>query len=302
MIGDGMVRTRDENSDMGSRSVRFVGVEHDYIKTLGLRLIQGRFLQYRELTALSSFSSMVVIELVLNETAVRHLGWTTPESAIDQTLDIVYPHITQRGRIVGVVEDAHFRSSFQPVEPMIFTNGYGEHLMVRLQEGNAEAALGHLQRIWQSRFPEIPFVYSFLEDDIDRLYAPENRLGLLIGICTLLATVLTFLGLFNLVSLTTKQRTKEIGIRKIVGATLAKLVQLISRQFVVLAGIASLVAWPLAFLATSSWLQDFAYRTSPSPVLFILVSLGVTVVVIATVVVNIMKVVPTNPVESLRYE
>lgn len=302
MVGDGMVRTHSGNLETNSKSVRFVGVEHDYHETLGLSLVRGRFLQYRELVSISASRPMVVLELVLNETAVRHLGWDTPESAIDQTIDIVYPHITQRGRIVGVVEDSHFRSSYQPVEPMIFTNGYGEHMLVRFRPGGLESALRFLQRTWQSHFPDIPFVYTYLEDDINRLYEPEKRLGLLIGVCTILATILTFLGLFNLISLTTIQRTKEIGIRRTLGATIAQLTQLLSRQFVVLAGVASLISWPLAYLLTSVWLQDFAYRVSPSLGLFVLVSLAVTIVIVATVSVHVLKVAPSNPVESLRYE
>lgn len=301
-MGDGMVRTRAGNNLTSSRSVRFVGVEHDYINTLGLRLVHGRFLRHRSLATYSAFGPLPVIELVLNETAVRHLGWTSPESAVDQTIDIVYPQSTQRGRVVGVVADAHFRSSYQPVEPMIFTNGIGEHMMVRFQEGKMDSALDFLNRTWQSYFPEIPVIYSLLEGDIDRLYIPEKRLGLLIGVSTVLAAVLTFLGLFNLVSLTTKQRTKELGIRKTMGATVTKLIQLLSRQFVIMAAIAILIAWPSAYLITAVWLQDFAYRVSPPLVVYVLVSLGVMLVIIATIAFHVMKEAPLNPVEALRYE
>ncbi len=301
-MGDGMVRTRAGNSLRNSRSVRFVGVEHDYINTLGLQLVHGRFLRHRSLATYSTFGPLPVIELVLNETAVRHLGWTSPVSAVDQTIDIVYPQITQRGRVVGVVADAHFRSSYQPVEPMVFTNGNGEHMMVRFQDGKMESALSYLDLTWQSYFPEIPFIYSLLEDDIDRLYVPEKRLGSLIGVCTILATILTFLGLFNLVSLTTKQRTKELGIRKTLGATVMKLTQLLSRQFVVMAAIANLVAWPLAYLVTAVWLQDFAYRVSPPLSLYILVSMGILLVIIATIAFHVTKEAPLNPVDALRYE
>lgn len=175
-------------------------------------------------------------------------------------------------------------------------------MSVRFQPGGTASALEDLGRMWQSYYPEIPLVYSFLEDDIDRLYLPEERLGTLLGVCAFLAVVLTFLGLFNLVSLTMYQRTKEIGVRKILGATRPQLVQLMSKEFVVMAIAGSVIAWPIAYLVMDSWLRDFAYRIAPSPALFFLVGLAVLAIATVTVGLHVLKATRVNPIEALRYE
>ena len=226
-----------------------------------------------------------------------------PEEAMDKPIELVYPRFVGRGRVVGVVRDTHFRTLYQPVEPMVFLSStFGEHMSVRLQPGSTSSALEYLNSVWQSHYPAIPLVYSFLEDDIDRLYLPEERLGTLLGICALLAIVLTFLGLFNLVSLTMHQRTKEIGVRKILGATRPQLVRLLSNEFVVMSIAGSVIAWPVAYLVMDSWLRDFAYRIAPSPALFILVGLAVLAASASTVAVHVLRAARSNPVEALRYE
>jgi len=299
-IGEAMVRRGDGNDVQGSRSSRMVSAEHDYFETLRMDLVRGSFLKKREM--LTVYDPTLVLDVMLNETAVRHLGWSSNEAAIDQIVEVAYPGFSVQYRVLGVVRDTHFRSLYQPVEPMLFFNGIGEHMTIRMQPGNTVGALADLDRTWQAHYPDIPLVYSFLEDDIDRLYDPERRLNTLLGICALLATILTFLGQFNLVSLTIHQRTKEIGIHKIAGASLFQLVRLISREFVVIAGVASIIAWPIAYLVMASWLQDFAHRISPSPILFLLVGVAVLVIAMATVCGHILRIAPSNPAEALRYE
>ena len=299
-IGETMVR-RGEGSDVPvSSSIRIVNVEHDFFETLDMNLVLGANLKPRDMRMFNPFA---VLEIVLNETAVRHLGWTSPEEALDKPIELVNPQFVSRGRVVGVVQDTHFRSLYQPVEPMVFlSSSFGEHMSVRLQPGSTASALEDLGRIWQSHYPAIPLFYSFLEDDIDMLYRPEERLGTLLGICALLAIVLTYLGLFNLVSLTMHQRTKEIGVRKILGATRPQLVQLLSKEFVAMSIAGSFIAWPVAYLAMDSWLRDFAYRTVPSPALFFLAGLAVLAIATATVGLHVLRAARSNPVEALRYE
>ncbi len=299
-IGETMVRRGDGGNVPVSSSVRIVNVEHDFFETLDMNLVLGANLKPRDMRMFNPFA---VLEIVLNETAVRHLGWASPEEALDKPVELVYPQFVSRGRIVGVVRDTHFRSLYQPVEPMVFlSSSFGEHMSVRLQPGSTASALEDLGRIWRSHYPAIPLFYSFLEDDIDRLYLPEELLGTLLGICALLATLLTFMGLFNLVSLTIHQRTKEIGVRKILGATRPQLVQILSKEFVAMSIAGSFVAWPVAYLAMDSWLRDFAYRTAPGPALFFLVALAVLAIATATVGLHVLKAARSNPVEALRYE
>ena len=300
MIGETMVRRGDDSDMPVSSSVRIVNVEHDFFETLDISLVLGSNLKPRDMRMFNPFA---VFEVVLNETAVRHLGWSSSEAALDKTIEMVLPQYVQRGRVVGVIQDTHFRSLYQPVEPMVFlSSSFGEHMSVRLQPGSTAAGLEDLNSVWRSHYPEIPLVYSFLEDDIDQLYLPEERLGMLFGICALLAIVLTFLGLFNLVSLTMHQRTKEIGVRKILGATRPQLVQLLSKEFVIMAIAGSVIAWPIAYLVMDSWLRDFAYRIAPSPALFVLVGLAVLAVAASTVGLHVLKAARSNPVEALRYE
>lgn len=299
-IGETMMRRGDGSDVPASSSIRIVNVEHDFFETLSMNLVLGTNLKPRDMRLFNPFA---VLEIVLNETAVRHLGWTSPEEALDKPVEFVHPRFVNRGKVVGVVRDTHFRSLYQPVEPMVFlSSSSGEHMSVRLQPGSTASALEYLNGAWQSHYPEIPLVYSFLEDDIDRLYLPEERLGMLFGICALLAIVLTFLGLFNLISLTMHQRTKEIGVRKILGSTRPQLVRLLSKEFVVMALAGSVIAWPIAYLVMDSWLRDFAYRTAPSPALFALVGLAVLAIATATVGLHVLKAARSNPVEALRYE
>lgn len=299
-IGETMVRRGDGGDVPVSSSIRIVNVEHDFFETLDMNLVLGANLKPRDMR---TFNPFAVLEVVLNETAVRHLGWTSPDEALDKPVEFVYPQFVSRGRVVGVVRDTHFRSLYQPVEPMVFLySSFGEHMSVRLQPGSTASALEDLGRIWQSHYPAIPLFYSFLEDDIDLLYLPEERLGALLGICALLATLLTFMGLFNLVSLTMHQRTKEIGVRKILGSTRPQLVQLLSKEFVAMSIAGSFIAWPVAYLAMDSWLRDFAYRIAPSPMLFFLVGLAVLAIATATVGLHVLKAARSNPVEALRYE
>ncbi len=299
-IGENMVRRGDGSDIPASSSIRMVNVEHDFFETLDISLILGSHLKPRDMRMFNPFA---VFEVVLNETAVRHLGWPTVEAALEKTIEVAYPQFVQRCRIVGVIQDTHFRTLYQPVEPMVFfSSSFGEHMSVRLHPGSTTSALEDLNSVWRTHYPEIPLVYSFLEDDIDRLYLPEERLGMLFGICALLAIVLTFLGLFNLVSLTMHQRTKEIGVRKILGATRPQLVRLLSKEFAVMAVAGSLIAWPIAYFVMDSWLRDFAYRIAPSPALFILVGLAVLAVSASTVGLHVLRAARSNPVEALRYE
>ena len=299
-IGETMVRRGDGGDVPVSTSIRIVNVEPDFFETLGMNMVLGANLKPRDMR---TFNPFAVLEIVLNETAVRHLGWASSEEALEKPVELVYPRFVGRGRVVGVVRDTHFRSLYQPVEPMVFlSSSFGEHMSVRLLPGSTVSALEDLGRVWQSHYPEIPLYYSFLEDDIDRLYLPEELLGALLGICALLATLLTFMGLFNLVSLTIHQRTKEIGVRKILGATRPQLVQLLSKEFVAMSIAGSFVAWPVAYLAMDSWLQDFAYRITPDLMLFFLVGLAVLAIATATVGLHVLKASRSNPVEALRYE
>ena len=294
-----MIGGVDERNASVTTFMRVLTIDHDFFQTLGMDLVFGSYPRPLDMKTYSPYGEK---DVYLNETAVRHLGWPSPEAALDRSIDMIWPIVTLPGRVAGVVEDIHFQSLFHPVEPMLYMQGGGEHMIVRTQPGNAEPALDDLERIWRSNYPDVPMIYSYLEDNIDRLYEPVERLGAILVLCALLATLLTFFGLFNLVSLTLRQRSKEIGVRKILGARVSQVVWLLSKEFTVMAGVASIVAWPIAYLVMIRWLQDFAYRTAPSAALFMLVGLAVVVVATVSVGVFVLKEARANPVEALRYE
>ena len=299
ILVDSMVRGVDERNVSGSTFMRVLTIDHDFFQTLGMNLVIGSHPRPLDMRTYNRYDER---DVYLNETAVRHLGWPAPEASLDRAIDIVWPNMTLPGRVAGVVEDSHFRALFHPVEPMLYMLGGGEYMVVRFQPGNSESALEDLGSIWQSYYPDIPLVHTFLEDNIDRLYEPVERLGAILVLCASLATLLTFLGLFNLVSLTLRQRSKEIGVRKILGANVSQVVWLLSKEFAAMAGAAVLIACPIAYLVMTSWLQDFAYRTSPSPGLFLSVGLGVVVIATTAVGAHVLKGARSNPVDALRYE
>ncbi len=306
-----MVRVVDERNTAGPDFMRILDVDEAFFETLGVDLVFGAYpkpavpviFSLAEAQA-SGFRPPVppVREVALNETAARRIGFTSPEAATDRRIDMIWGGSRRPARIVGVVEDTHFRSLSHPVEPLVYRASNGTYMLVRLQAGNEAAAIEDLKRIWQSHFPQVPLTYTFLEDNIDRMYEPVGRLGRILVVCAMLAALLTALGVLNLVSLTLRQRTKEIGVRKILGAELPQIVWMLSKEFVVMAAGATLIAWPAAYWVMTSWLQDFAYRTAPSPALFLSVGLAVMVIATAAVCAYVLKGVRSNPVEALRYE
>ena len=301
-----MVRVIDELNAVDTGFMRVLDVDENFLRTLGVNLIFGSYPKpVAPVYTKANRSSKIIqtkplLDVVLNETAIEHLGWTSPEVAIDRRIDMILPDSRLPGRIVGVVQNTHFRSLSHPVEPLVYRVTGGTYMVVRLQPGSEPSALDDLERIWRSQYPNVPPVYSFLDDTIKRLYEPVERLGIILVLCALLATTLTILGLLNLVSLTLHQRTKEIGIRKTHGASVPQIAWMLSKEFVVMAAVTSAIACPIAYLVMSNWLQDFAYRTAPAPVLFLSVVMAVVVMTAAAVGVHVLKGARSNVVDALR--
>ena len=310
-LTDTMIRVFDKQNTASPVFMRILDVDEAFFETLGVNRVFGSYPKPVASVTVSLAEAMAsgfrppsppIQEVVLNETAAQRLGWASPEAAMDRRIDMIWQSSRRSARIVGVVEDTHFRSLSHPVEPLVYRATSGTYMIARLQPGSEAAAIEDLKKIWQSHYPQIPLSYTFLEDNINRMYEPVERLGGILVLCALLATVLTGLGVLNLVSLTLRQRTKEIGIRKIHGAEVPQIVWMLSREFLVMACAAVLIAWPIAYLVMMFWLQDFAYRTAPSPALFLSVGLGVVAIATAAVGVYVLKGARSNPVDALRYE
>ncbi|HEX8530539.1 MAG TPA: ABC transporter permease, partial [Cytophagales bacterium] len=242
-------------------SINMYMVGHNYIPTMGMEMVAGR--NFSE-----AFGTDEEGAFILNETAVKDLGWGKPADALgreiywDKWLGKTEADTVKRGRVIGVVKDFHYKSFHQKIEPLvmhIFPAGFNE-FVVRIRPENAAATLGFLEQKWTKLAPNWPFDYKFLDDEFAKLYASEQTFGRLFGVFTGLSIFVACLGLFGLASFTAQQRTKEIGVRKVLGASVGSIVALLSRDFLKLVGIAFLLAAPLAWYFMGQWLQNFVYR------------------------------------------
>ncbi len=208
------------------------------------------------------------------------------------------------GEVVGVVKDFNFSSLHDPIGPMILFLGrdFSRNFMLRINGNDMKGTLNRLENVWKERVPGRPFNYHFLDDSYDKLYIAEDRSASLFSIASILAIILACLGLFGLAAFTTLQRTKEIGVRRVLGATAGSIVFLISKTFLQLVIVAILIAVPLAWLAGNNWLQDYAYRININIIIFLLAGLAALTIAFITVGFQAIKAAFSNPVKSLRSE
>lgn len=278
-----------------SVSVEYMAVDEDYIETLGLKVIAGRnFDEKRELDMKEG--------LLINEKAASMYGWTKPDDAIDKK--ITSPSGYPAGTVIGVVKDYHQLGLQQGIGPIVMDHnpGSGYYYAVKFLTKNTEQIIGSLDDLWKKHFPENDFSYFFLDEDFERQYQSEKRLAEVFAIFSGLAILIAIIGLFGLVSFMITSRTKEIGIRKVLGADVLTITKLFSREFLILIIVSNAIACPLAFYFANQWLQGFAYRTSVSIGLFVMtffVAMGLTLL---TVSFQTIKAAMADPVRSLRYE
>jgi len=268
--------------------------DEDYLKTFRMELVEGRFFS----AAGSSDPSDKGEEFVLNEAGVRAMGIKEP---IGKAFSIWEG---RPGRIIGVVKDFQLRSARYPVEPLILTNDPGQFgtICLRIKSDHVPETIKFLEATWKKFSPEFPFRVTFYDQAVDELYRSERRSGTLYQALTAMAVVIACLGLFGLASYLAEQRTKEIGIRKVLGATDMGIFVLVSREFLQWVGIANLLAWPAAYFFLRNWLQNFAYRTHLGVDVFAL-SAGLSLAIaLLTVGGQSLRAARTAPVRSLRYE
>jgi putative ABC transport system permease protein len=289
----GTVMRRDEAGPQ-VLDMKVLLTDFDYIETLGIALVAGR-----------SFSPEMDADtaraLIFNETAVRDLGWKTPEEAVGKTIDYFG---NLNGTIIGVVKDFHFQPLQVRMQPLMMTlapEEYG-YAMMRIAAHDLASTLDDIKRIWTGFAPEWPFDYLFLDDNFDKLYRAEQRLGKIFGGFGAIAILIACLGLFGLASFTAGRRTREIGIRKVLGATASGIVRLLSREFVKLVLVANVIAWPVAYFAMNKWLQHFAYRIDLRWQVFALAGALAVMIALLTVSTQAVKAALANPVEALRCE
>lgn len=269
-------------------------VDPDYIKALGLKLAAGRNFSWERPSDWND-------GYILNESAARMIGWT-PDSAIGQPFVAWY----HRGHVIGVVKDFNFRSLRQGIEPVVMVMDSSllsvQGVVIKISSQDIRKTLSYIEKTWKQFSPDFPFDYHFLDQSFDRLYQSEQRLSEIFGAFSLLSVLIACLGLFGLASYAVQERTKEIGIRKVLGASVPQIVNLVANDFIKLVLIANVIAWPLAYYAMNKWLQNFAYRTDIGLWIFVLSGILALAIALLTVSSQAIKAARANPVESLRYE
>jgi putative ABC transport system permease protein len=296
--GDG-ISTTDEKGQHNI-SLNAMPVDFDLVKTMQMQLAAGRDFQQSDLAMMDTSNNSEHFQqpYIINETLAKKIGWT-PEQAIGKTLD---KGVT--GPIVGVVKDFNFSSLHDPVGPLLvfLGRGYSRTFMVRIAGDNTKEILGRLEMVWKQRIPERPFNYHFLDEDYNKLYIAEQRTAALFAVAAGLAIILACLGLFGLAAFTTVQRTKEIGIRRVLGANVSSIILLVTKNFLQLIAIAICIAVPLAWWAADKWLQDFAFRIPVHAYVFLLTGAITLLIALGTAGFHSVKAALTNPVKSLRTE
>ena len=273
-------------------------VTYDYVETLGLEMVAGRDFSREFTTDVEGF--------VVNEAAVREMGWEV-ETAVGRVVTRVQGNdddTDRAGPILGVFKDAHFNSLHEAVRPLILggRSSNVRYVPVRLQAGRVPEAMAFLEQQWASFEPAHPFSYFFLDEDYGRFYEQEKRLGDISGYFTLLAIFIACLGLFGLASFVTQQRTKEIGVRKVLGASVPGLLVLLTKEITYLVIIAAGFGFLGAYFFKTMWLQNFAYATSIGVDVFIVSGVAALLIAWLTVGYQAVKAAVANPVRALRYE
>jgi putative ABC transport system permease protein len=272
-----------------------LNVEFDFPKTFHLEFVAGRDFQIGNINDSSS--------VILNEAAVNVL-----HQPIYKVLGTTMRDSRDTGRlytVIGVVKDFPFRSMHQPIEPLILNphlHQVDKIVYVKLPAGKFQEKIASIEKKWKAAFPDSGFDHWFVNDEFNRMYKSEITVSSLAKVFAVLAILITVLGVFSLASYTAEQRTKEIGIRKVLGAGDNHVVALFASIFLKIFLIASLVAVPIAWFVAYKWLQSFTYRISISPLLFIWCLLGLLMVTLITISFEIWKSAKANPVVSLRTE
>lgn len=286
---------RVKGSDNG-QLVNYLSVGHGFLEALGVELKDGRDFS-------PEFPADTLDAIILNETAIKHLG--VPEPVLGQQL--VWAETadtTYYTRVIGVVKDFHFTSMREEIKPFAFviTPARTEMFALKMSGQNLQETLSQIESNWASLAPNRPFDFYFLDESIDKLYRSEKNFRTVFSSMTLLSLVIACSGLFGLAAFAAERRTKEIGIRKVLGASVTGIIHLLAKEFVKLVLIANGIAWPVAYFVMNKWLQDFAYRIDIGWWVFVLAGSSALLIALLTVSTQAIRAALANPVDSLRYE
>lgn len=272
------------------KQIRYNLVDYDYIDFYEMEIKMGRNFS-------KDFTTDLDGAFILNETAVKEFGFEDP---LGKKIRIW----GDKGKTIGVVKDFHSASMHLNIEPVAFRLSADRLWMfsIKISSEDIPQTIAFLEDTWKKFSPEYPFEYSFLDEQVDRMYKTEQRLGKSFLYFTIIAIFIAYLGLFGLVSFSAERRTKEIGIRKVLGAQISNITWLVSKEFLLLVFVANIIAWPVAYYVMYKWLQNFAYRINLGLGIFLASGMMALIIALLTVSYQSIKAATANPVDSLRYE
>jgi putative ABC transport system permease protein len=297
-VADNIYFTDGKDMQQG-KDVKMNYVDTRYLQSLDIKPIAGRI--YSD----EYYSEDTTGTIVVNETAIKALGFPNASQAVNQKLHFTYNDSTYNFNIIGVVKDFHYEDLHLPIGPYGFqlnTPPLFNYMIVHIQSADITKALQAIQNTWHNLNSTEPFDYSFLDKDFQKNYDAENRLASIVGDFTFIAILISCLGLFGLATFSAEQRIKEIGVRKVLGASVTSIVGLLSKDFLKLVAIAVVIASPLAWYVMNKWLQSFAYRTHISWMVFVITTLVAMFIALLTISFQAIKAAVANPVKSLRTE
>lgn len=285
-----------QNAQAGQRT-RLDYVDYNYLATVGIQPVAGRIYS-------KDFPGDTLNRIVLNEAAVKALGFAKPADAIGTKVNNDFRGRTTKYEVVGVVRDFHFEDLHMAIAPygFLLTPGVGNYLVVHARPGSPARLVTVLEAAWHKVDPNEPFEYSFLDEDFQKNYVAEERLSALVRYFTVMAILISCLGLFGLASFSAEQRIREIGIRKVLGASVGGIVMLLSRDFLKLVCIGMLIACPVAWWIMYKWLEGFAYKTPISWTVFAITILCTMAITVATISSQAIRAGLANPARSLKVE
>ncbi len=273
------------------QAIRFVSADFDYIKTFEMEIVAGRDFSRDFPTDRENY--------IVNEETVKLMGMEDPVGKLFSIWE-------REGQIIGVVKNFHLSSLRNEIEPLVitmYTNVWRPaFVFVKIKADNTEGTLKDIENTWNAFAPGFPFDFLFLDESFERMYQADQRAGTIFKYFTILAIFISCLGIFGLSAFTAEQRTKEIGIRKVLGASMASIIALVSKEFVILLALANAVAWPLSFIIMNRMLSAYAYRTNIPLWLFLLSGVLAVTVALLTVSFQAFKAARTDPARALRYE
>lgn len=280
------------DQNIKDRSINTMIIDFSFVDTYGLEIVQGRNVS-------AEFSTDSSDAYLVNETAVRELMLDNPIGATIQAMDGHKP-----GKIVGVVKDFHYRSLHRKIEPLVLRHDQNNMwcMSIKFNVGDLKANLAVVEEEWKKIAPEYPFTYKFVDDTLANQYKADQNTGVLLTAFSILAILIACLGLLGLTAFMTEQRKKEIGVRKVLGASVSSVVMLLSKDFSKLVIIAFVVIVPVAWYAVNQWLNDFAYKVDVSPLIYIGAGLLILVIAFLSIAYQSIKAAIVNPSDTLRNE